>query len=78
MNTTIQINELESLLIAIIVLFLGYFINTKVTVLRKYNIPEPIVGGLIVAVIIALIHQQGIDITFKLSIKDTLMQMFHN
>ncbi|MGF1872540.1 sodium/glutamate symporter [Photobacterium indicum] len=76
MNTTIQINELESLLIAIIVLFLGYFINTKVTVLRKYNIPEPIVGGLIVAVIIALIHQQGIDITFKLSIKDTLMQMF--
>ncbi|MEH6532127.1 MAG: sodium/glutamate symporter [Photobacterium frigidiphilum] len=76
MNTTIQINELESLLIAIIVLFLGYFINTKVTVLRKYNIPEPIVGGLIVAVIIALIHQQGIDIIFKLSIKDTLMQMF--
>ncbi len=64
------------MLIAIVVLFLGYFINSKVKVLRKYNIPEPIVGGLIVAVIITLLHQQGIDITFKLSIKNTLMQMF--
>ncbi|PSW03732.1 sodium/glutamate symporter [Photobacterium lipolyticum] len=76
MNSNIQINELESLLIAIVVLFLGYFINSKVKVLRKYNIPEPIVGGLIIAVIIAVIHQQGVDITFKLSIKNTLMQMF--
>ncbi|MDX1301631.1 sodium/glutamate symporter [Photobacterium sp.] len=76
MNSNIQINELESLLIAIIVLFLGYFINSKVKVLRRYNIPEPIVGGLVVAVIIAIIHQQGVDITFKLSIKNTLMQMF--
>ncbi|MGF1731351.1 MULTISPECIES: sodium/glutamate symporter [Photobacterium] len=76
MNSLIQINELESLLIAIIVLFLGYFINSKVKVLRKYNIPEPIVGGLIVAVIITILHQQGIDVSFKLSIKDTLMQMF--
>ncbi|UXI02485.1 sodium/glutamate symporter [Photobacterium sp. TY1-4] len=76
MNSTIQINELESMLIAMIVLFLGYFINSKIKVLRKYNIPEPIVGGLIVAAIIALLHQQGIDVTFKLTLKDTLMQMF--
>ncbi|ELR67695.1 Sodium/glutamate symport protein [Photobacterium marinum] len=76
MNSTIQINELESMLIAIVVLFLGYFINSKVKVLRKYNIPEPIVGGLIVAVIITVLHQHGTDITFKLSLKNTLMQMF--
>ncbi|MGF1681208.1 sodium/glutamate symporter [Photobacterium minamisatsumaniensis] len=76
MNTLIQVNELESFLIAIIVLFLGYFINSKVKVLRKYNIPEPIVGGLIVAVLIAVLHKQGFDIAFKLSLKDTLMQMF--
>ncbi|PSU34231.1 sodium/glutamate symporter [Photobacterium lutimaris] len=76
MNSVIQVSELESFLIAIIVLFLGYFINSKVKVFRKYNIPEPIVGGLIVAVLIAVLHTQGIDITFKLSLKDTLMQMF--
>ncbi|MGR5062301.1 sodium/glutamate symporter [Photobacterium sp. DNB22_13_2] len=76
MNSVIQVSELESFLIAIIVLFLGYFINSKVKVFRKYNIPEPIVGGLIVAILIAVLHTQGIDITFKLSLKDTLMQMF--
>ncbi|WEM41143.1 sodium/glutamate symporter [Photobacterium sp. DA100] len=76
MNSVIQVSELESFLIAIIVLFLGYFINSKVKVFQKYNIPEPIVGGLIVAVLIAVLHTQGVDITFKLSLKDTLMQMF--
>ncbi|PQJ66678.1 sodium/glutamate symporter [Photobacterium angustum] len=76
MNTTIQINELESLLIAIIVLFLGYFINSKVAILRKYNIPEPIVGGLVVAVIITIFHFQGFDISFKLSMQNALMEMF--
>ena len=76
MTTTIHVNELESLLIAIIVLFLGYFINTKVKILRKYNIPEPIVGGLVIAFIITFLHFQGFDINFKLGMQDTLMQMF--
>ncbi|GAL07228.1 sodium/glutamate symport protein [Photobacterium aphoticum] len=57
-------------------LFLGYFINSKVKVFRKYNIPEPIVGGLVVAIVITIMHTQGYDITFQLSLKDTLMQMF--
>ncbi|MDO6496586.1 sodium/glutamate symporter [Photobacterium sanguinicancri] len=76
MNSLIQINELESMLIAIIVLFLGYFINSKVKVLRRYNIPEPIVGGLIVAIFVAIMHAQGVDIAFNVPLKDTLMQMF--
>ncbi|KJG14140.1 sodium:glutamate symporter [Photobacterium iliopiscarium] len=76
MTTAIHVNELESLLIAIIVLFLGYFINTKVKILRQYNIPEPIVGGLVIAFIITFFHFQGFDISFKLTMQDTLMQMF--
>ena len=76
MNSIIQVSELDSFLIAIIVLFLGYFINSKVKVFRKYNIPEPIVGGLVVAIVITIMHTQGYDITFQLSLKDTLMQMF--
>ncbi len=76
MNTTIQIDALESLLIAIFVLFIGRLINNKVTVLRQYNIPEPIVGGLVVASIITVCHQYGYNFTFKLDIQDVLMQMF--
>ncbi|WP_028108362.1 sodium/glutamate symporter [Ferrimonas futtsuensis] len=76
MNSVIVINELESLMIAIVVLFLGYFINGRVAVLRRYNIPEPIVGGLIVASAIALAHRCGVDFQFSLAIKSTLMKMF--
>ncbi|TKB50334.1 sodium/glutamate symporter [Ferrimonas sediminicola] len=76
MNSVIVINELESLMIAIVVLFLGYFINGRVEVLRRYNIPEPIVGGLIVAGIIALLHRWGMDFQFSLAVKSTLMKMF--
>ncbi|MFA0709683.1 sodium/glutamate symporter, partial [Vibrio sp. 10N.222.48.A3] len=47
MNQLISIGPLESFLIAISVLFLGHFVNAKLPVLKKYNIPEPIVGGLI-------------------------------
>ncbi|WP_417656570.1 sodium/glutamate symporter [Pseudidiomarina aestuarii] len=76
MNSVIVINELESLMIAIVVLFLGYFINGRVAVLRRYNIPEPIVGGLVVASAIALAHRFGVDFQFSLAIKSTLMKMF--
>ena len=76
MNSVIVINELESLMIAIVVLFLGYFINGRVALLRRYNIPEPIVGGLIVASAIALAHRFGVDFQFSLAIKSTLMKMF--
>jgi ESS family glutamate:Na+ symporter len=49
MNNTISVGALESFLIAIGVLFLGHLINSKFPIFKKYNIPEPIVGGLIVA-----------------------------
>lgn len=47
MNQIISIGALESFLIAISVLFLGHFINAKLPILTKFNIPEPIVGGLL-------------------------------
>lgn len=76
MNTSLHIDNLESLLIAIGVLFIGYFINSRISVLSKYNIPEPIVGGVIVSALIAWLHHQGVDIQFQLDMKNTLMLMF--
>ncbi|WP_218116809.1 sodium/glutamate symporter, partial [Klebsiella variicola] len=61
MNQIISIGALESFLIAISVLFLGHFINAKLPILTKFNIPEPIVGGLIVACVITALHFHGID-----------------
>ncbi|QIA63605.1 sodium/glutamate symporter [Vibrio astriarenae] len=76
MNQVISVGALESFLIAIIVLFLGHFINSKLPVLKKFNIPEPIVGGLIVACIITGLHFNGVDLEFDLPLQNTFMLMF--
>ncbi|MCC4833783.1 MULTISPECIES: sodium/glutamate symporter [Shewanella] len=76
MNTVYSIGELESFLIAILVLFIGHSVNRHVAVFRKYNIPEPIVGGLIVAGIITVLHFNNVSLQFSLSMQNTLMLMF--
>ncbi|WP_285163370.1 sodium/glutamate symporter [Shewanella goraebulensis] len=76
MNTVYSIGELESFLIAILVLFIGHSVNRHLAAFRKYNIPEPIVGGLIVAGFITVLHFNNISIEFSLSMQNTLMLMF--
>lgn len=76
MNTVYEIGALESFLVAISVLFLGQFINRRVPLLKKYKVPEPIVGGLIIAIIITILHTQGIDLAFTLPLEKILMLMF--
>lgn len=76
MNQIISVGPLESFLIAISVLFLGHFVNSKLPILKKFNIPEPIVGGLIVAFIITLVHFNGIDLEFSLPLQKIFMLMF--
>ncbi|MGR5206818.1 sodium/glutamate symporter [Vibrio alfacsensis] len=76
MNHLISVGALESFLVAISVLFLGHFINAKLPILKKFNIPEPIVGGLLVACIITALHFNGIDLQFDLPLQNTFMLMF--
>lgn len=76
MHTTYTIGELESFLIAIFVLFIGHSINRHVRVFKQYNIPEPIVGGLVIAAVVAFLHFQDITLIFSLPMQNTLMLMF--
>lgn len=76
MNHFISVGPQESFLVAISVLFLGHFINAKLPILKKFNIPEPIVGGLIIAFIITGLHLNGIELQFDLPLQNTFMLMF--
>ncbi|PNH91393.1 sodium/glutamate symporter [Vibrio diazotrophicus] len=76
MNHLISVSALESFLVAISVLFLGHFINAKLPILNKFNIPEPIVGGLIIACAITVLHFYGVDLEFDLPLQNTFMLMF--
>jgi ESS family glutamate:Na+ symporter len=73
----VNLNPLSSLLAAVLVLLIGTMINRKVSFLSKYNIPDPITGGLLFAAIAAIAWlafsaKAGIDQT----IKPTLLLMF--
>jgi ESS family glutamate:Na+ symporter len=76
MNTVYSIGELESFLVAILVLFIGHSVNRHVAAFKRYNIPEPIVGGLIIASVITVLHFNRISLEFTLSMQNTLMMMF--
>ncbi|TVO35663.1 sodium/glutamate symporter [Vibrio algivorus] len=76
MNTVYPVNSIESFLLAIFVLLLGHFINSKVPFLSKYKVPEPIVGGLVVAIISTILHFQNITLEFDLPLEHTLMLLF--
>jgi ESS family glutamate:Na+ symporter len=48
----IDVNVALTLVIAILVLLAGRFLISRISFLRTYSIPEPVIGGLIVAVVL--------------------------
>ncbi|MGK0441947.1 MAG: ESS family glutamate:Na+ symporter [Pseudohongiellaceae bacterium] len=68
---------MTTLIVALIILFLGYFITKKIPILSEYNIPEPVIGGLVFSVFSAILYSQwNIQFSYDLSLKNPLMIMF--
>lgn len=65
-----------TLAVAALVLITGRRVIERVAFLRAYSIPEPVVGGLAAAVIVALLHAAGIRIAFDTSLQPGLMLAF--
>jgi glutamate:Na+ symporter, ESS family len=53
-----------TLAIAALVLVVGRQLIKRIGFLRKYSIPEPVVGGLLAAVLVAALHAMGVRIAF--------------
>src|SRR5262247_799894 len=74
---TIEFDLISTLLVAMVVLFLGRFLVARVPVLARLNIPAPVVGGGLVALLLALadglLH---VKLGFNLGLKDSLLLMF--
>jgi len=67
----------ETLMLACLVLLLGHFIVSKVNWLQKYNIPEPVVGGFLIALFTWGAHSfLGTDFTFNEAIQQSMMLVF--
>ncbi|RAW95376.1 MULTISPECIES: sodium/glutamate symporter [unclassified Photorhabdus] len=66
-----------TLVASALVLLLGRKLVQSVPFLEKYTIPEPVAGGLLVALILLAVKQTiGWEISFDLSLKDPLMLTF--
>jgi glutamate:Na+ symporter, ESS family len=65
-----------TLAIATLVLVVGRRLIERVVFLREYSIPEPVVGGLLTALLISLLHAAGIRLRFDTSFQPGLMLAF--
>ncbi|MEX3008547.1 sodium/glutamate symporter [Hoeflea sp. TYP-13] len=74
---TIEIPDFPAVAAGIIVFFLGAFLTRRVAVLKNYNIPEPVAGGLAAALITwAAYSLFDVEIAFDLSTRDELLVVF--
>jgi len=66
-----------SFTLAIILLFLGKTLVGKVEVLRRYSIPEPVIGGFFCAAAVGLAYFVfDLKVTFTLEVRDWLLLYF--
>ncbi len=73
----ISLNMYQAVAVAALVLLLGRFLVNRLEFLRKYCIPEPVVGGVIFAVAHVLLRSYGIlEITFDSTLQTFFMTVF--
>ncbi len=57
----LALDLVQTLALSGVVLFAGYGIKRQLPILTRYNIPAPVVGGLLVATAVAVAHQRGVE-----------------
>ena len=72
-----QFDAFLTIVAAVFVLLVGYVVVNKVSILKKYNIPEPVAGGLVAAVITYFLFKSfNITVNFDTNIQQIFMLMF--
>ncbi|MDZ4327558.1 MAG: sodium/glutamate symporter [Pseudomonas sp.] len=72
----VQLDFYGTLVAASLVLLLGRGLVTRIGFLRNYNIPEPVAGGLVVALLLLALRGLDIDVRFDTSLQTPLMLAF--
>ena len=77
MVTPVQLDLLSTILVAFLVLFTGRALIARSTFLARFSIPAPVVGGVIAAILLAVLDVAGgIRIGFDMALRDNLLLMF--
>ncbi len=72
-----EFNIRETIVLAIMVLFLGKDLNQRISFLRNYNIPEPVTGGILASLFFSIIYWgSGVELDFDLAGRDFMLILF--
>ncbi len=72
-----ELDPRQTIVIGILVLFLGKYLNKKFEYLRQFNIPEPVTGGLVASLFFGLIYLIfNFEISFSNHYRDILLVVF--
>ncbi len=72
-----ELDSRQTIIVAILVLFLGKYLNKKFNVLRTYNIPEPVTGGLVASLFFWLLYLFfDLNLSFATHYRDILLIIF--
>ena len=73
----LEINGFVSFTLAIILLFIGKIALNRSAALRKYSIPEPVIGGFLAGIVVAVIYFTfSLEVTFQLQVQPFLLLYF--
>ncbi len=77
MHNQYEMQPIHVLMLSVLVLYLGFFLNRKIRFLSEYYIPPAVTGGLICSVIVALVYNTAdLEIAFDMQIRDVLLLVF--
>ena len=72
-----ELDPRQTLIIAILVLYLGRYLNGRFRLLRDYNIPEPVTGGLLASLLFGLVYWLAdTEVVFNMANRDMLLVVF--
>ena len=74
---TLELNMIQTLAIAIGAYFLGSFLKSKISILEKFCIPSPVIGGLIFAIFTLILRQTNVAVVkLDTTLQDPFMLVF--
>jgi ESS family glutamate:Na+ symporter len=75
--TQYEMKPIHVLMLSILVLYLGFYLNRKIHFLSEFYIPPAVTGGLICSIIVAVLYGVAdLEISFDMQIRDALLLVF--
>ena len=75
--TSYEVDGFIAFTLAIVLLFIGKMLTMRIEILRRYSIPEPVIGGFCCAGLIGLAYfALDLQISFELEVRDWLLLYF--